>query len=74
MDYNILTVDELKQGYRFDGGTDSYACLTCGEQFVNGQVYPIGGPFLCRRACCQTAYRGRARRRRRAADQRRHEI
>ena len=46
MDYSILTVNELKQGYRFDGGTDSYACLTCGEQFVNGQVYSIEGSFF----------------------------
>ncbi len=46
MDYGKLTVDELKQGYRFDSETDSYACLTCGQRFTNGQVYPVGDHFF----------------------------
>ena len=46
MDYSKLTVDDLENGYRFDNDTDAYVCLTCGEQFVNGQVYPIGGSFF----------------------------
>lgn len=46
MDYGKLTVDELKNGYRFDGEMDSYVCLACGGRFVNGQVYPIEGRFF----------------------------
>jgi hypothetical protein len=45
MNFNTITVEELKQGYRFDVETDAYICHTCGERFDAGQVYPMGERF-----------------------------
>ena len=46
MDFNTLTVEELKNGYRFDRETDAYCCNVCGERFAVGQVYPMGGQLF----------------------------
>ena len=41
MDYDTLTIDELKKGYRFDNETDSYLCNLCNKRFEVGRVYDI---------------------------------
>jgi len=46
MDYGRITVDELKNGYRFDAETDSYLCNTCGQRYTEGQVYPMDGGWF----------------------------
>lgn len=38
-----VPVSELKQGYTFDGESESFVCLACGERFVKGIVYPQDG-------------------------------
>lgn len=40
------SVAELKQGFIYEGASESYICLICGEQFEEGVVYPAGGRYL----------------------------
>ena len=46
MDYGRITLDELKNGYRFDTETDSYLCNACGQRYTEGQVYPMDGGWF----------------------------
>jgi hypothetical protein len=39
-----LTTDEIKRGYRNEEG--GHSCLLCGERFLKGEVFPIGGRFF----------------------------
>lgn len=39
MNFDILTVEELKEGYRFDAKTSSYICNTCRKAFETGEIY-----------------------------------
>ncbi|MCK9287074.1 MAG: DUF2087 domain-containing protein [Sphaerochaetaceae bacterium] len=41
MNYDTLTIDELKKGYRFDSEADSYLCNWCNQRFEVGRVYDI---------------------------------
>ena len=45
MDYGQLSVAEIRKGYRFEAKTNAYICLSCGERFVEGQVYPLENAF-----------------------------
>ncbi len=45
MDYGMLSVEEIRRGYRFDAETNAYVCLVCGGRFAEGQVYPLEGSF-----------------------------
>ena len=45
MDYGVLTLDELKKGYRFEKEARAFVCSYCGESFEADQVYSIGGKF-----------------------------
>ncbi|MFC5651857.1 DUF2087 domain-containing protein [Paenibacillus solisilvae] len=40
------SLSELKQGFIYDNGTESYYCLICGEQFEEGVVYPAQKRFF----------------------------
>ena len=40
------TVEELKQGYRYDGEERCYLCLECGERFEEGEVFFLEGRFF----------------------------
>jgi len=42
MDYNSLTLDEIKKGFRFDKETDSHKCNYCDKIFREGRIYPAG--------------------------------
>ena len=46
MDYGVLTLEELKQGYRRDDMGGSYVCNLCDERFADGQVYPVDGKYF----------------------------
>jgi DNA-binding CsgD family transcriptional regulator len=46
MDYGQFTLDELKNGYRFDAETDQYVCSACGQRYREGQVYPMDGGWF----------------------------
>ena len=46
MDYNKLTVEELKRGYVHEAEPDSYVCSACGQRFMAGQVFPAGEIFF----------------------------
>lgn len=43
MDIDKLTIDELKNGYRFDIDTSSYICNTCRKAFEVGEIYSFDG-------------------------------
>lgn len=45
MDYGKLTLDELKQGYRYDIEKDTYICNYCEQQFEVGQIFSIENRF-----------------------------
>lgn len=66
MDYGQLSVKELKQGVRFDAEANAYVCLTCGERFAVGQVYPMEDKYyLAEQAAVrhgETAHGGNAAR------------
>jgi hypothetical protein len=36
------SLEEIKQGYRFDGAAGEFTCLICGRTFADGVVYPHG--------------------------------
>jgi len=46
MDYNKLTLEELKKGYYFDPEERAYVCNYCEHLFRLGHVYPINGEFF----------------------------
>lgn len=45
MDYNKLTLTELKNGYRYDEQKDSYICNYCEKIFEGGQIFSINNKF-----------------------------
>ena len=45
MDYGKLTVEEIRQGYHFDGDKSAYVCNYCGRVFEEGQVFPMGDRY-----------------------------
>ena len=45
MDYEKLTLKEIKQGYHFDEKGNAYNCNYCGKAFQVGQVFSIDGNF-----------------------------
>lgn len=45
MDYGTLTIDEIKNGYRYDEAEKAYICNYCGRVFPEGQVFPIGDRY-----------------------------
>jgi Trp operon repressor len=45
MDYGKLTLDELKQGYRYDKESNAYICNYCEQHFEVGQIFSIENRF-----------------------------
>ena len=45
MDYEKLTLEELKQGYRYDKEKDAYICNYCEQHFEVGQIFSIENSF-----------------------------
>ena len=45
MDYEKLTLDELKKGYRYDKERDAYICNYCEQIFQSGQAFQIKNNF-----------------------------
>ncbi|WP_139650533.1 DUF2087 domain-containing protein [Raoultibacter phocaeensis] len=45
MDYATLTIEEIKNGYRYDEVEKAYVCNYCGRRFDEGQVFPMGDRF-----------------------------
>ena len=45
MDYNKITLDELKKGYRYDKEHDIYRCNYCAQNFEVEQIYSISNNF-----------------------------
>lgn len=45
MDYNKITLDELKKGYRYDKEHDTYICNYCSQNFESGQIYAVDNNF-----------------------------
>ncbi|MCL2352414.1 MAG: transcriptional regulator, partial [Firmicutes bacterium] len=52
MDIGSLTVDEIKNGCRFDAGANAWLCNHCGKSFPKGQVFPAGGVFFDAENAC----------------------
>jgi hypothetical protein len=46
MEIDKLTVEELKSGYRFDSGTDSYICNACSKVFETGEIFTLDNRFF----------------------------
>ena len=45
MDYGTLTIEEIRNGYRYDEAEKAYVCNYCGRMFPQGQVFPIGDRY-----------------------------
>src|SRR5690606_39596068 len=39
------SLEEMKQGYAWDGETDGYVCLVCGAVFEDGRMYEHEGAY-----------------------------
>lgn len=46
MDYGKMTLDEIKNGYKYEKEQDAYVCNHCGQVFHVGQVFQIDGSFF----------------------------
>lgn len=46
MDFDDLTIEETKEGFRYNQKEDSYICLQCGKEFIAGEIYPINNRFF----------------------------
>lgn len=46
MEIDKLSIEELKQGYRFNIDTNSYICNTCRKVFEEGEIYSFDGRFF----------------------------
>lgn len=46
MEFDKLTVEELKQGYIFAEDTSCYICNTCKKTFEVGEIFPWDGRFF----------------------------
>ncbi len=46
MDFDKFTIEELKNGYKFDSETNTYNCNSCNRGFEVGEIYPIKGRFF----------------------------
>ena len=46
MDIDNLSIEEIKEGYRFDLDTNSYICNTCKRIFEVGEIYSFDGRFF----------------------------
>jgi len=43
MEIDKLTIEEIKNGYRFDKDTNSYVCNSCGKVYEVGEIHPFDG-------------------------------
>lgn len=46
MDYGTLTIDEIRDGYRYDESEKAHVCNYCGRRFPSGQVFPMGDRYF----------------------------
>ena len=46
MDYGKMTLDEIKNGYKYEKEQDAYVCNHCGQVFHAGQIFQIDGDFF----------------------------
>lgn len=44
--FSSLSLEELKQGYRYDAPARSYICLQCGQSFSEDEIHPQGQRLL----------------------------
>ena len=45
MDYDKITLTELKNGYHYDSTQDHYICNYCEQHFPAKQIFPVGSQF-----------------------------
>ncbi len=45
MDYDKITLTELKNGYHYDSAQDHYICNYCEQHFPAKQIFPVGSQF-----------------------------
>ena len=45
MDYDKITLSELKKGYQYDPEQDHYICNYCEQHFNAKQIFPIDNQF-----------------------------
>ena len=53
MNFEELTVEEIRTGYRHDPAQDRYQCLVCPAHFAGDEVYPMDGHYLTARRAAQ---------------------
>ena len=41
-----LSVEEIKNGFRYDSENDKYICNHCGKEFITGEIYQFDGRFF----------------------------
>lgn len=46
MEIDILTVEELKSGYRFEHETNSYICNSCNKLFETGEIFSFDNRYF----------------------------
>lgn len=46
MNYDKLTLNEIRNGYYYNPKEKAYTCRYCGQAFQSGHIYPINGEFF----------------------------
>lgn len=45
MDMENLSIDEMKKGYVYSHGSDSYKCISCNKEYFTGEIYPFENKY-----------------------------
>ncbi len=46
MEFDDLSIEEIKEGFRYNQKEDSYICIQCGKEFIAGEIYPMNNRFF----------------------------
>lgn len=45
LEFDDLSIEEIKEGYRYHKEKDVYQCIQCGKEFIAGEIYPMDNRF-----------------------------
>lgn len=46
MEFDDLSIEELKEGFRYNKEEDTFVCIQCGKEFISGEIYSINNRFF----------------------------